>query len=85
MISDEKSTHSEFDGCLVLQLLWYVFNDFIYFTYLENLSKNMKMLILHWFFNDFGENPAAVNYQPGARQATSGPRERATKREEKHM
>ena len=27
------------------------------------------------------ENPAAVNYQPGARQATSGSRERAAQRE----
>ena len=43
--------------------------------------KSMKILILHRVFNDFSENPAAVNYQPGARQATSGPRERETKRE----
>ena len=43
--------------------------------------KTMKILLLHMFFNDFGENPAAVNCQPGARQATSGPRERDTKRE----
>ena len=43
--------------------------------------KTMKILILHTFFNDFGENPAAVSNQPGARQATSGPRERETKRE----
>ena len=43
--------------------------------------KSMKILILHKFFHDFSENPAAVNYQPGARQATSGPRERETKQE----
>ena len=43
--------------------------------------KNMKILILHMFFNDFGENPAAVSNQPGARQATSGPRERERQRE----
>ena len=43
--------------------------------------KNMKILILHKLFIDFGENPAAVSNQPGARQATSGPRERETQRE----
>ena len=43
--------------------------------------KTMKILILHRFFNDFGENPAAVSNQPGARQATSGPRETARQRE----
>ena len=45
------------------------------------IMKSMKIFVLHRFFNDFGENPAAVSNQPGARQATSGPRERATKRE----
>ena len=43
--------------------------------------KNMKILILHMFFIDFGENPAAESNQPGAQQATSGPRERETQRE----
>ena len=31
MISDEKVTEANPPACLVLVLLWYVFNDFVYF------------------------------------------------------
>ena len=44
----------EFNGLLKMFVLQQEFNDFAFFVYISDLSKNMKMLILQQVFNGSG-------------------------------